>query len=69
VLGKHHEKEKCKQFIARLLYARLLRKFQQCRYGANDGYDVQIRKDLDRILQYLQMIDEKLNGIDRKFLD
>ncbi len=70
VFGKHNEKEKCKQFVARLLYARLLRQFQRCRYGTTaNGYDPQIRKDIDRILHYLQMIDNRLNGIDQKVLD
>jgi len=68
-VGKHHEKERCKQFIARLVYARLLREFQRCRYGAKGGYEVQIRKDVHQILHYLQMIDEKLNGIDQKFIN
>lgn len=70
ILGKHHEKEKCKQFIARLLYARLLREFQRCQHGGSDGrYDIQTRKDVDRILQRLQKIDKKLNNINQKFLE
>jgi len=68
-LGKQQENERCKQFIARLLYARLLREFQRCRNSAKNEPDVQIRKDIDRILQHLQMIDEKLDGVNQKFLD
>ncbi|CAF2803370.1 unnamed protein product [Rotaria sp. Silwood2] len=67
--GKNYANEKCKQFIARLLYTRLCREFRRCRYHTNDGYDVQMRIDIDRILQCLQMIEEKLNNIDQKMLD
>ncbi len=68
-LGKQHEKEICKQFIARLLYARVLREFQRCRNGVKNESEVQIRKDIDRILHCLQMIDEKLDGVNQKVLD
>jgi hypothetical protein len=69
IVSKHHEKDRCKQFIARLLYARFYREFQRCRYSVNHEYDVQIRKDIDRIVQHLQMIQAKLNSIDHKLLD
>ena len=68
-IAKYREKERGKQFIARLLYARFYREFQRCRYGANSGYDVQLRKDIDRILQCLHMIQEKLNSADQKTSD
>jgi hypothetical protein len=65
VSDKPHEKARCKQFITRLLFNRRLREFQRCRYGTHDVYDAQIRRDIDRILHCLQMIDEKLNTIDQ----
>jgi hypothetical protein len=65
VSGKNHEKARCKQFIARLLFNRRLREFQRCRYGTYNEYDTQIRRDIDRILHTLQMIGEKLNTIDQ----
>jgi hypothetical protein len=68
-IAKYREEERGKQFIARLLFARFYREFQRCRYGVNSGYDVQIRKDIDRILQCLHKIQEKLNGVDQKALD
>ncbi|CAF1541892.1 unnamed protein product [Rotaria sordida] len=68
-LGTDYANEKCKQFIAHLVYARLCREFQHCRYHANNGYDIQIRINIDRILQCLQTIEEKLNNIDRKIID
>ncbi len=68
VFGNDHEKAKCKEFVARLLYMRLLREFQRCQNGVNNEYGVQIRKDMDRILRNLQKINEKLNNIDQKFL-
>ncbi|CAF4913427.1 unnamed protein product, partial [Rotaria sp. Silwood1] len=64
--NKNYADEKCKQFIARLLYARLCREFRRCRYHTNDGYDVQVRIDIERILQCLHMIEEKLNHVDQK---
>lgn len=68
IYGKQLTNEKCKQFIARLLYARLCREFRRCRYGSNDGNDVQLRVDIDRIFYCLQTIEEKLNVLDQKIL-
>lgn len=65
MIDKDNEKEKCKQFIARLFYARCCREFRQCQYGNKNEYDGQIRKDIDRILQCLEKIEKKLNGTDQ----
>ncbi|CAF1276349.1 unnamed protein product [Rotaria magnacalcarata] len=66
--GKQQVSEQCKQFIARLLYARLCREFRRCRYGTNHAYDVQLRVDIDRIFHCLQTIEQKLDGVDEKML-
>ncbi|CAF1668688.1 unnamed protein product, partial [Rotaria magnacalcarata] len=66
--GKQQVSEQCKQFIARLLYARLCREFRRCRYGTHHAYDVQLRVDIDRIFHCLQTIEQKLDGVDEKML-
>lgn len=68
MFGKQDENEKCKQFIARLLYARLSREFRHYRYRVNDGYNSEIKVDIDRIFQCLQAIEEKLRVVDQKML-
>ncbi len=65
MLGKQDEKEKCKQLIAHLRYARLCREFRQYRYGNTNESDGQIRKDIDRILQCVQIIEKKLHGVEK----
>lgn len=66
--GKNYEKTKCKQFIARLLFARLLREYRQCRNGDLHGSGAQMRKDIDQILRSLRQIAEKMDTMDQKFL-
>lgn len=66
--SKNQEKTKCKEFIARLLFARLLREYRRCRNGASNDSDTQMRKDIDQILRSLQIIAERLDVIDQKFL-
>ena len=66
--GKNYEKTKCKQFIARLLFARLLREYRQCRNGDSHDSGTQMRKDIDQILRSLQQIARKIDTMDQKFL-
>lgn len=60
-----NQKEKCKQIVASLLCARLCREFRQCRYGFDNQYDTQLRRDINQILHQLQLVENKLNNINQ----
>jgi hypothetical protein len=62
-LSKNRDQDKlyCRMFIARLILIRSCQDFRRSRYGANNENHIQLRQELHRVLQYLEIIDAKLN--------
>ncbi|UJR22713.1 hypothetical protein I4U23_025747 [Adineta vaga] len=68
IRNKDNQKERCKQVIASLLCARFYREFRQCRYGINNECDIQIRREIKKILHHLELIENKLNDANQNHL-
>lgn len=61
IRGKDREKLQCKQFIAHMLFSQYCREFRRSRHGAGNENYVQLRRDLHRIMEHLQAIEEKID--------